>query len=803
MRKLITQLAILIFAVSLWCCNNTKKDSSADVGTLSDNETEQLDGAQGEATTVVYSENKESLKAYYELPHIKEFYDWLKVSYTGVPVMEIPADLSVVPYDELRLLRNEVFARNGYLFNDGFLRGYFNRQKWYMPIFDVDTFKLSLNAEERGIIEKILAEENRRKENKFVSKDGNQLYNADLVVNYKQFASVPNEVVSDLHATNFSIVEANRAMPFFVYDQNAYQYIPHYITTDLYLFILHKYFSCFLEKYDQNFLSKELKSILVGNQKSLNQLDKKADKSLVPYIEWAKAYNAIALYAITDSLSAVPAAYNDIYKDEVEAIKSSGKPVLIPNNFVSYSELKPRGHYAKNDTLKRYFRAFKWISLNGIDLSDNDQLKGFILFAHTIKQHEGSRKRMANYLSSIEKLAGVEDNLSLTDLMKVLPSGDLKTVLSDEAVNKVRSELKGLNKERVKRVFGERFKVKEAETQRLYFLSSTHSLSGEIFSNLVHIDFDSSKRPFPRGLDIPAVFGNREAESILLNEYKDGASWEEFSPRLDKLKKQFSDFTAWDNNYGFKGVQVALSACDEEQSYPGFMKTSAYNRKELNTMLASWTHIKHDLILYQEKPFAAECGQGGGPEPPMHISYVEPNIQFWKKSLELVDWLMELAKYEPTFKGELSRIQSTGELLYKVAQKEVNGEAVTKDEYDALHYIGGTFEYILLGLLETDHLPDREKSMALIADVYVYNGTNLNVAVGHADDIYVVVPINGEYHIAVGSVFSYYEFRDSKIYNDEEWRSIVGTNRVPKRPEWFSPLLRNCSTLEGQMQYRY
>ena len=33
-----------------------------------------------------------------------------------------------------------------------------------------------------------------------------------------------------------------------------------------------------------------------------------------------------------------------------------------------------------------------------------------------------------------------------------------------------------------------------------------------------------------------------------------------------------------------------------------------------------------------------------------------------------------------------------------------------------------TIEYILLDLLETDHLPDRENSMALIADVYVYNG---------------------------------------------------------------------------------
>lgn len=161
-------------------------------------------------------------------------------------------------------------------------------------------------------------------------------------------------------------------------------------------------------------------------------------------------------------------------------------------------------------------------------------------------------------------------------------------------------------------------------------------------------------------MDVPAAFGNKTAQNIITNEYKDIEAWSDYLPRLVKLQKQFSAFTDWDNNYGYKGVQTALSAYAEKDNYPNFMKTDAYNRKELSTTLASWTHIKHDLILYQEKPFAAESGQGGGPEPPQHYSYVEPNIVFWETALELIDWLENLASKESTFNDELRRIKELG-----------------------------------------------------------------------------------------------------------------------------------------------
>ncbi len=803
MRHYLKIVFLITIITVTGCKNKTQKENvkTANERQVIDNKSsEETEKEESNKLSIVYVESKESLKAYYDLPHMKEFYEWQKIQYAQPPALSYPEDLSTLPYEELRLLRNELFARNGYLFSDGYLRGYFNRYKWYMPVFDVDTFKVVLNQEERKLIDAVLAEESKRKEKKPIEKDGLELYNAELIANTKQFKNVPSKVMEDFKNQNFSIVNANRAMPFYVYDKNAYQYIPHYITTDLYLFILHKYFSRFLEKLDENYLSVQLSEILKTTSKKLNAISSTTNQAS---IEWAEMYNAIALYATGDSLVTCPTNYSNLFSEEKKKIDSeNGNPSFIPNQFVNYGELKPRGHYTKSNKLKQYFRGFKWISLNGIDLSNDEQLKGLITFAFAIKNDNKLFEQYKQYVSTIEKLTGREDNLSIGDIVNAIDGDNLDEILSASNLSSIKKNLNAFDKEKIKKVFGESFQTSEKETKRVFFLSSTYSISGDIFSKLVHIDLANSKRPFPRGLDIPAVFGNKTAQNIITTEFKDNDAWPDYLPRLEKLQNQFSNFPDWDNNYGYKGVQMALSAYAEKDNYPNFMKTDAYNRKELSTTLSSWTHIKHDLILYQEKPYAAECGQGGGPEPPQHYSYVEPNLVFWESALELIEWLENLASKESTFNDELRRIKDLGIMLRDISKKELNEEQITKEEYQKLHYIGGTIEYILLGLLETDHLPDREKSMALIADVYVYNGKNLNVAVGHADDIYVVVPIKGEYYIARGSVFSYYEFKGI-IFNDEEWKVKIQNKNVPDRPEWIKPLINNVEPLEGQMQFRY
>jgi len=52
-------------------------------------------------------------------------------------------DLDYIPPRELRLIRNEIFARHGHRFRDPYLQAHFAQQYWYRPLFDDVTHLLT------------------------------------------------------------------------------------------------------------------------------------------------------------------------------------------------------------------------------------------------------------------------------------------------------------------------------------------------------------------------------------------------------------------------------------------------------------------------------------------------------------------------------------------------------------------------------------------------------------------------------------------------------------------------------------
>jgi len=61
---------------------------------------------------------------------------------------------------ELRLLRNEVFARNGHSFTDPFLKKYFKNQKWYVDSGRMKIKTYMLTQKEQELVSKIWRLEN-------------------------------------------------------------------------------------------------------------------------------------------------------------------------------------------------------------------------------------------------------------------------------------------------------------------------------------------------------------------------------------------------------------------------------------------------------------------------------------------------------------------------------------------------------------------------------------------------------------------------------------------------------------------
>ena len=140
------------------------------------------------------------------------------------------------------------------------------------------------------------------------------------------------------------------------------------------------------------------------------------------------------------------------------------------------------------------------------------------------------------------------------------------------------------------------------------------------------------------------------------------------------------------------------------------------------------------------------------------------------------------------------------------SEKELAGKALDDLEYGHIEYIGATFENISLDLLrspgvdiyEWNDIQSADKKVALVADVYTANADNnpnksiLFEAVGDADEIYVVVEIEGYLYLTRGAVLSYREFLqsiDEQRLTDEEWQEQLKKNPRKGVPEWMKRII--------------
>ena len=273
--------------------------------------------------------------------------------------------------------------------------------------------------------------------------------------------------------------------------------------------------------------------------------------------------------------------------------------------------------------------------------------------------------------------------------------------------------------------------------------------------------------------------------------------------RMGEIDWQETTCTQWMN------ALKVLTDKEGKEKMPYFMLTPEWDKKDLNAVLASWAELKHDAILYAKQPAGAECGGGEDIPDPVVKGYVEPNVGFWKKAIELLDNTEKLLKQENMLpekvKDATERMREEAEFLLRISEKELAGQEPTDEEYDQIKAVGATIEYISLDLIRSEDqylmgwsdVQGADKKVALVADVYTANADNnpnksiLFEAVGDADEIYVVVEIGGYLVLTRGAVFSYREFIqsiDEQRLTDEEWQEQLKKNARKGVPDWMKPL---------------
>lgn len=740
--------------------------------------------------------------------------------------IDLNMDISDMTMMELRLLRHYPYALKGVWFMEEDINMFFSKKTdWYEKLcYDylekhdynalLDFNKAGISKEEKGFIMRIDARIAELKKLQITDMDGLKLANPAMTVNMFQIDDVNKPFLSHLAHHNFSIIPTKNEQLFNIYEQNEYNSMPNYITTDVFLQAYHMYFSYVLKSLEKHCFIPRIQALNKAMHKEAMKIaESTANTELKDLAEFNAAYFSVANELLTGESLDVPGSYASTVEQEISNIfaeKAAMSPMMGKDIKFQYDLFKPRGHYTRTDESKRYFRTMMWLQTATFCSEQKKAVKQATMMAYLLNNIDRKvAKEGLGVYKTLDFLMGEPDNVAIIDVADYLTSKKISSVnkITDATTLKdVNTLLSSLFKTR-NRITS---KIGEANCEnKMNFMPQRYTPDGYVLSRMFD-EKPNSKVPFPRGLHVFSAFGVEAADRVNEDYYQDAENWSGYTDEMKTMKAKMTKFADWDKSMYNKWMQCLVQLQNTNKDYPDYMKTESWSRKNLNTALASWAELKHDAILYAEQPICAECGGGGEFPEPIRMGYVEPNLVFWEKMKEMLvltdKLLTDNGFMTEALRSRTSTLNDYMDFCIKVTKKELAGKMLSEEEYGEIKCMGSSLEWFTLSVIEPDselgswdEVKGADRSVALVADVFTRNILGcqkcgiLSEATGNADIIYVNVIIDGKIFLTRGATFSYYEFVNplDKRYTDEEWQERLEKDDVPARPLWMQPLILN------------
>ncbi len=623
---------------------------------------------------------------------------------------------------------------------------------------------------------------------------------------------------------------------------------PVWVTPDAVLHVFHIQFGETLKTVEEQQLIPLARQLTERLQRDSEAQYKSFEGELQQAAQRNLAFFSVARQLL-DPAAAPPEVVADLVREEISLIEAhtgfSDSPLFTYKE--DYSQYVPRGHYTRSEPLKAYFKAMMWYGrmaflLKGKDVSPTAMVSGeearlqtlqaalvasllyglgpdapagpagdwsrlYLVTAFfagladdlTPRQYADGIKEVAGAAFAWTKLAEVETLTALRDRLAALPKpriygGTGQVVLmppfSPEQLNEVLADSQGL------RFMGQRYTPDSFIFQRLLFPAvGPFTGQGQPFTMVETAG--GPQRMFARGLDVMAVLGSDRA----LGHLQDGGdtAYGKYEESLAALRAQFGDLPVadWGRDL-YMGWVYALQALIQPrpEGYPHFMRTGAWEDRQLQAALASWAQLRHDTILYAKQPMPPIAGMAPpGPEPEIKsIGYVEPQPEFYARMVALTGAMgIGLQGLGVMPEGTLARLQSLIKLLgdlQDISTTELAGEALTEEQEQTIKYFSA---YLGQGLGDLDPLGLKT---TVIADVQTEGTTSQVLEEGSGYLREIVVAYNdaaGHVFLGRGATLSYYEFKQpmQDRLTDEAWRQLLAGSKTPAPPAWVEALIAN------------
>jgi len=635
-------------------------------------------------------------------------------------------------------------------------------------------------------------------------------------------------------AENGFVVAPGAEKEFFtVYEKTRYDNQPAFVTSDSLLHVYHLLFDKVLRTAEIEHFISLLRDL---NAAMLAQTD--AQYQALKGGAWEEAaLRTVAFVGVASRLLdpevEVPAYATDLVNGELELVEQAAgilpSPLFPGLEFgEDYTQYIPRGHYTLSDDLKRYFQSMMWYGRMTFRLRAKDpevgkaETRSALLLVQALKDAtvdgRPALESWQDLYSPTAFMVGRSDDLTALQYLDIY-----QTVFGPQAVvsdlvdeTKLQQFIDLAFQLPPPKILGIVIQVTddvEATTKGLRFMGQRFVPDAYVFRELIYRNVGTPEDPrgLPKGLDLFAAMGSERAYSLL--DQMGETHYASYPEQMQKMRDWMSGLTVgeWTETlyntwlYTF-GPLIEVPG----EGYPDFMRSSAWLDKQLNTVLGSWSELKHDTILYAKQVYAELGGGAPPPQPEPPKGYVEPVPQFYARLAALTAMTRQgldsrglLNELDAT---SLDSLEALARSLQTMAEKELRGEPLTEDEYATIRFYGGQLETLTMAAADSDtqepyapRFMEEEPQAAVIADVATNPAppaSALEEAVGRVNPIYAVVPIfeadgSSYLQVARGGVFSYYEFPwpiDDRL-TDEKWRIMLDDGSAPPPPEWTASFL--------------
>ncbi|HDL48573.1 MAG TPA: DUF3160 domain-containing protein [Actinobacteria bacterium] len=618
------------------------------------------------------------------------------------------------------------------------------------------------------------------------------------------------EVARALTDDGFVVVPGYAALFQDVYAQAPYDNHAIFVTTDAGYHVLHLAFGKVLRDTEQNFLLPALDDLVIrsvaaarGQAAAFEGTGLAAQTSRV-----AQLFEAAAVLLGLDVGPVGPLAGQEVGL-ATEAARMTTSPITgftacnpaqSPRGCVDYTLFKPRGHYTRNEDLERYFRAMSLLGQEGASfvvemdgetpVVDEPSMQFALLVASAMQADPVIEQDWRLIYEPTAFMVGMADDYTPFELAAVAASVVGDGWSTDDLANTgllrtVAEELLatrpvGINPEAASvRIMGARFVI------------DSYILDQLAWPN-VGEEPPAKRRVYVSPLDVAATFDSDLALGIQRQAGED--RYLHYEDRMAAMRELISVRT--EDDWAATVYDAWMSALqpvwrEHGDAFPPFMRNDAWTAKDLQTGLGSYAELKHDTILYAKQEFAAE---GGGDWTELHPRHwVEPDPIAFERMSQVAALLQSgltgrglLTDADDRLLGDLREFLAR---LARLAGDELSGRAISTDDNDWLGRIGSAMEGLWYASSdadpETGAVASGDARDALIADIGRTTFKYLEIGTGAIDQILVLVPDDtGRFQVAIGGVYSYYEFwrpKELGRLTDEEWWKLLDDGAAPDR----------------------